>query len=283
MDDLCLSENLSANQFDTEQLQTSVGKASDAGMNRTLNEDSLAVIELKNMLQSDSTPIGLYMIADGMGGHDAGEEASRIAVEMTTERIIKHFSENHTVLEKRSQQILEEAVFVANEEIYKIARERNSNMGTTITVALLIQTKAFILNIGDSRIYHYSDQKLNLVTQDHSLVYRLYKIGQLQYEEIARHPNSNLILCSVGDPNLKKSLMHMAEQADHPYYFEIELERGDGLLLCSDGLWQMIPDSRIQEILSQYDHPQEAVDTLINLANQLGGDDNISVIFVRLD
>ena len=154
-------------------------------------------------------------------------------------------------------------------------------MGTTITLVLLINMNAFILNIGDARTYHFKNKKLKLVTQDHSLVYRLYKIGQLKYEEISYHPNNNQILCALGEPGLSQILDNMAKQANHPYFFNIALDRGDSLLLCSDGLWQMIPDFQIEQTLSKYQHPQQAVDELIEIANKNGGNDNISIIYVK--
>ncbi|UCE07759.1 MAG: protein phosphatase 2C domain-containing protein, partial [bacterium] len=186
----------------------SVGMASDVGMVRSLNEDSVGAFELTNILQSVSTPYGFYMVADGMGGHEAGEEASKIAVEYITRKIISSFNNTFEASEEEARQILEDAVFSANQEIYKIAELKNNNMGTTITIAYIANGRAFILNVGDARAYLYSEQKLRLITQDHSLVYRLYKIGQLSYEQIYHHPQSNQILCSLGEPNLQHSLVN---------------------------------------------------------------------------
>jgi len=259
----------------------SVGMASDVGMVRTLNEDSVGAFKLTNILQSISTPYGFYMVADGMGGHEAGEEASKIAVEYITRKIFRFFNDDFRSSEKKARQILEDAVFAANQEICKTAKARNNNMGTTITVAFLINNKGYILNVGDARAYLYSNKKLKLITQDHSLVYRLYKIGQLKYDEIYNHPQSNQILCALGELNLQQSLDNLAERANHPYFFEITLNKGDGLLLCTDGLWQMIPDIEIEQIIAKYSHPQHAVDELVELANKNGGDDNISLIFVK--
>lgn len=259
----------------------SVGMASDVGMVRTLNEDSVSVFELTNILQSVTTPYGLYMVADGMGGHSAGEEASKIAVEYITRKIIGSFNNSFETIKQKARQLLEEAVFSANQEICKIADLKNNDMGTTISIAFVANGRAFILSVGDARAYLYSNGKLQLITEDHSLVYRLYKIGQLQYHEINQHPNSNQILCALGEPNLQQSLENLEQKANHPYFFEISLEKGDGLLLCTDGLWQMIPDSQIEEILNRNSQPQKAVDALVNLANNNGGDDNISLIFVK--
>ncbi len=259
----------------------SVGMASDVGIVRRLNEDSVGAFELTSILQSVCNPYGFYMVADGMGGHEAGEEASKIAVEHVTRKIIRSFNNTFEPVEEKAREILKEAVFSANQEIYEIARAKNSNMGTTITIAYLINDRALILNIGDGRAYLYSNKKLELITQDHSLVFRLYKIGQLKYEDIYQHPQSNQILCALGEQNLPQSLDNLAERANHPYFFNIRLKKGDGLLLCTDGLWQMIRDSEMEQILTKHSHPQSAVDELVSLANKNGGDDNISLIFVK--
>jgi len=95
------------------------------------------------------------------------------------------------------------------------------------------------------------------------------------------HPQSNQILCALGEPNLQQSLMNLEVQANHPYFFNINLDRDDGILLCTDGLWQMIEDSEIEGILNKHSQPQDAVDELVYLANRNGGDDNISLIFVK--
>ena len=263
-------------------ISVSVGMASDTGMIRSLNEDSVVALELTNIVQSVSRPCGFYMVADGMGGHEAGEEASKIAVEHITRKIIQALDENGVQTAKKNRQLLEDAVFSANEEISNRARSKNNNMGTTITIAYLVNNHVHILNIGDARAYLFSQDKLKLITQDHSLVFRLYKIGQLPYNEIPGHPQSHQILCALGEPNLKQSMENLKNEANHPYFFDMKLRQGEGLLLCTDGLWQMIPDSAIEQILCTYDHPQRAVDAMVEIANQNGGDDNISIIFVKI-
>lgn len=259
----------------------SVGMASDVGMIRSLNEDSVAALEVTNILESVSRPCGFYLVADGMGGHEAGEEASKIAIEHITSKLTQAFGETGVRSGKKVRQLLEDAVFSANDEIFEKAKSKRNNMGTTITIAYLVNDRAYIFNVGDARAYLFSQHKLKLITQDHSLVFRLHKIGQLKYAEIAGHPQSHQILCALGEPDLKQSLDNLNNEADHPYFFDIELERGDGLLLCTDGLWQMIADSTIEQILSMHSHPQNAVDEMVRLANQNGGDDNISLVYVK--
>jgi len=258
----------------------SVGMASDVGIVRTLNEDSLAAFEQTSIIQSVARPFGFFMVADGMGGHEAGEEASKIAVEKIT-RELRHVLPGDAALSQdRIRHIMEDAVFAANEKIYQNAKTQNNGMGTTITIALLIHNSVYIFNVGDGRAYHIQNNKLKLISQDHSLVYRLYKIGQLQYDDILTHPQSNQILCALGESQLKLNLSNLEKQANHPYFFHVELEKGDGLLLCTDGLWQMIREPEIENTLIHFPQPQKAVDELVKTANINGGVDNISLIYI---
>lgn len=263
-----------------EPIHFSVGMASDVGIVRSLNEDSLAAIEQTSIIQSISQPFGLFIVADGMGGHEAGEEASKIAVEQISQEIRRFSPGNNSLSPDTIQDIMENAVFTANDKIFKHAREQNNGMGTTITIALLVHQSAYILNVGDGRAYQIQNNQLQLISQDHSLVYRLYKIGQLNYHDMPSHPQSNQILCALGEDQLKYNLSNLEKQANHPYFFHLALHRGDGLLLCTDGLWQMIPESEIEKILSRVQHPQHAVDELVKIANRNGGVDNISLIYI---
>jgi len=260
----------------------SVGMASDTGAVRSLNEDSLAAFEQTSIIQSVARPLGFYIVADGMGGHEAGEEASRIAVQQITRDIRSGLSGDGQLMSADIRRILENAVFAANETIYANARTQNNGMGTTITLALVYGNRAYIVNVGDGRAYLIRGNRLQRITQDHSLVYRLYKIGQLQYHEIWTHPQSNQILCALGESRLKQNLSNLEKQANHPYFFQVDVQKGDGLLLCTDGLWQMIHESDIVKKLAVYPHPQPAVDELVRTANANGGVDNISLIYVTL-
>lgn len=263
-----------------EPIHFSAGMASDVGIVRSLNEDSLAAIEQTSIIQSISQPFGLFMVADGMGGHEAGEEASKIAVEQISQEIRRFSPGNNSLSPDTIRDIMENAVFSANDKIFEHAREQNNGMGTTITMALLVHHSAYILNVGDGRAYHIQNNRLQLISQDHSLVYRLYKIGQLNYHDMPSHPQSNQILCALGENQLKHNLSNLEKQANHPYFFHISMNRGDGLLLCTDGLWQMIRESEIEKILSRVQQPQHAVDELVKTANRNGGVDNISLIYI---
>lgn len=268
------------NTIQSTNFSVSVGLASDVGIVRSLNEDSLAAFEQTSIIQSEIRPFRFFMVADGMGGHEAGEEASKIAVEIITREIRYLLPGDSEFTKNQVRQILEKAVFAANDKIFEDAQIQNNGMGTTITIALLLRNSAYIFNVGDGRAYHIQNNKLKLISQDHSLVYRLYKIGQLQYNEILTHPQSNQILCALGESQLKQNLANLEKQANHPYFFHVELKKGDGLLLCTDGLWQMIHEPDIENTLIRFPRPQQAVDELVKTANANGGVDNISLIYI---
>ena len=266
-----------------------IGKGSDRGVRRSLNEDSVGIYEYTCIFESVHSPIGLCIIADGMGGHKNGEVASRIAIQTISEKINEalfssSFEGNGSHHDDNAlKEIVENAVFEASDKIHTIARAKQSDMGATIAAALIINNKAFIINVGDSRIYHLSQDGFHLVSEDHSMVYRLYKVGQIKYDDIYTHPQRNQILRCLGESALRKNLVAMASNANHGYFYTRKLQKGDQLLLCSDGLWEMISDNRLEAILKNGSHPQEVCDELIQVANNNGGEDNISVSLVKIE
>ncbi len=170
---------------------------------------------------------------------------------------------------------LREAVEKANEALitYGHSHPDARGLGSTLTAALVIEGTAFIANVGDSRTYLLHDGKLARVTRDHSLVERLVEAGQIQRDEVYEHPNRNLIYRSLG-----------AGKADVEVdIFPVELQAGDALLLCSDGLWEMVRDPQIESILAEVHSPGEACDLLIERANDNGGEDNITAVLVRCE
>ena len=152
------------------------------------------------------------------------------------------------------------------------ARSRNSNLGSTITAALLIGDTATIANVGDSRTYRMRNNQLTQITRDHSLVARLVETNIISPEEVRSHPQRNQIYRNLG---------HKPEVAVDT--FTVPLQRGDRLILCSDGLWEMVLDQDIVRIINTSRTPQEACDQLILAANAAGGDDNISVIVIEME
>jgi protein phosphatase len=185
--------------------------------------------------------------------------------------VTRHLSESLAIEHYADR--LREAVERANEAIiaYGKAHPGEGGLGSTLTAALVIEGTAFIANVGDSRTYLLHDGKLARVTRDHSLVERLVEAGQIERDEVYDHPNRNLIYRSLG-----------AGRADVDVdIFTEELRAGDALLLCSDGLWEMVRDPQLTSIITEVQDPGEACNLLIERANENGGEDNITAVLVR--
>jgi PPM family protein phosphatase len=159
--------------------------------------------------------------------------------------------------------------------VLREAMQRRNQMGATLVVALIYSNKAFVTNVGDSRIYRWNPERdrgqITRLTRDHSLVQRLVDLGQLSDEQRYSHPDRNMVLRSIGDAR-----MGYADNIK-----SVELRTGDWLLLCTDGLWEMVRDNRIRDILSKATTAQDACDKLIAEANSNGGEDNITAVAVR--
>ena len=240
-------------------MRTLHGRQSDQGRVRASNEDSYVA----------NGNAGLFLVADGMGGHAAGEVASKEAAE-TIERI---------VLSSDAQddpgELLRKAVESANLRVYEKQRQRAEygGMGSTLTALLFRDGKYYVAHVGDSRAYLWRDRTLSQITKDHSVVWHLYENGLLQKEDLCRHPQKNLITRSIGP---------------HPTV-ESDLESGevrgsDVYMLCSDGLTDVLPDETISGILAQPDRtPQDLANALVASANAGGGPDNVTVVVVRIE
>ena len=225
---------------------------SDVGRVRTHNEDAVLL----------SPP--LYAVADGLGGHQAGEIASTLAVESLLENAPL----------RADAKALGRAVRSANRAVIDGAREGlgRAGMGTTLTAAIVEDTRIAIAHAGDSRAYLFHGGELERITLDHSVVADLIRQGSITEEESRTHPNRSVITRALGsDPNM---------YADT---FEVDAEPGDRLLLCSDGLTSMLTDVRIADILASYRDPESAVRALVDAANGEGGQDNISVVVVQIE
>ena len=267
-----------------------VGKGSHLGRRRKQNEDCIATLEHTQILKSVSQPIGVFLVSDGLGGYQGGEIASRIAVQSIMHQLARQLF-NHGLEEAQDaipqdsyRRMLEQAIFSANDMIYQKAQIMQNEMGATVTAALVVGRTAYIMNVGDSRTYIFNRENgLQQITQDHSLVFRFYLMRDLTLDEIYNHPQRNQILRSLGEAGLKENLNEMLEQSNHPYFYQITLEQGDSLLLCSDGLWQEIRDKEIEKVLSAIPDPQQACERLIDKANYAGGEDNISLIYVKIE
>lgn len=233
----------------------------DMGRVRSSNQDCVLCEE--NAIGSFPN---LFIVADGMGGHRAGDTASRMCTEIVADSI-------RNTDKKTPVSAFEQAVNAANRAIYdeSVRHFELSGMGTTMVAAIVEQNTAVIVNIGDSRLYHMRDI-LRQITVDHSLVEEMVKSGEIHKEEMRTHPNKNIITRALG-----------TDTGVRPDYFEIEVREGDVLLLCSDGLSNMLEDDQIRKILQKYKgNMREAGQELIQQANEAGGKDNISVILIEL-
>lgn len=230
----------------------------DTGRVREHNEDFFSCIDLK-----DCT---LFAVADGMGGHDAGEVASRLAVETICKEIRDGVRGNSD-----PQKLLEKAVQKANSEVLRQGTNIGSNMGTTVTVALVVRDQAYIANVGDSRTYWIENGSIRRLTMDHSLVAKMVSLGKLTEAEARKHPKSNVLYRNLG-----------SEAPIKVDTFEAPLRKGGNLLLCTDGLWGELTDQAIHEVFATEKDARSTCARLVRMANENGGKDNITAVAVRI-
>ena len=233
----------------------------DIGRTRRVNQDYVF---------SSMEPIGnlpnLFIVADGMGGHQAGDFASSYSV--------KKFLESVSLsLQKNPHKIFEDAIRYANRELIEKSRENPElrGMGTTLVALTIIGEKAYVANVGDSRLYCMEDV-LTQITIDHSLVQEMIRIGELTKEEARFHPDKNIITRAVG-----------AGKEIRADFFEFTLTKRSCLLMCSDGLSNMVEDEQLAILLKSAKTPEKIAKKLVETANRNGGKDNIAVIVINSD
>ena len=225
----------------------------DAGVVREMNQDYYF---------SSDTAVGnlpnLFIVADGMGGHKAGDYASRYTIERVVASVSRNTGEEPIA-------IMKEAINKANELLVAESREdeSKSGMGTTLVIGTIIGNKLFVANIGDSRLYVVG-QNMRQITRDHSLVDEMVRLGEINADEARVHPDKNIITRAVGTSD------HV--EAD---FFEVEITADDTILLCTDGLTNMVRDDEILDIIKKYDNAQAATMQLVKEANANGGRDKI--------
>ncbi|MDQ4145938.1 MAG: Stp1/IreP family PP2C-type Ser/Thr phosphatase, partial [Actinomycetota bacterium] len=232
-------------------MNLSIGAQSDVGRVREGNEDSFLVDE------------PLFVVADGMGGHLAGDVASSTAVDVILNKSATASAED--------PETLADLIRSANSAIWDKAHANPTlrGMGTTCTLVLLHENRAHIAHVGDSRAYLLRDGRLQQITEDHTLVARMVKEGRLQPEEAEHHPQRSIITRALGvDAEVEVDLD------------SLEVQPGDRLMLCSDGLSSMIDHDSIATALKEQAAPQDAADELIKRANDAGGEDNITVVVI---
>lgn len=231
----------------------------DVGRQRNMNQDYVF---------STVKPVGnlpnLFIVADGMGGHKAGDLASKFSVNTFIDCVKNSVS-------SKPVQIISDAIKHTNEELLKLAStsEDYRGMGTTFVVAVIYGKSVYVANIGDSRLY-LADRELKQVTRDHSYVEEMVQMGTLNREDARTNEYKNVITRALGG-------------ADNviPDFFEIEIEDNSRILMCTDGLTNMVTDKEIESVMSSHDDIMNKADKLVMMANQNGGKDNISVIIIE--
>jgi protein phosphatase len=249
------------------------GLSSDIGMIRGNNQDSMYAMFGTSVSVEGRPDFGLFIVADGMGGHHDGERASAIAIrtiaEYVTEKFYISLLKSNTADAERPviSEVLAEAVQKANDAVSGEIPEG----GTTVTSAAILGDLVYIGHVGDSRAYLITADGIEQITRDHSLVQRLIELDQLTPEEAAAHPQRNVLYRAIGQSeNLEVDTITR------------RLTPGSRLLLCSDGLWNQISESNLQQIIQSSKNPQDACDQLIRIANDRGGPDNITVILIQI-
>lgn len=234
----------------------------DIGKVRQINQDTYFISE-------EAEEPKIYLLADGMGGYAGGEIASNLAIHSVKQYIQTNW-EKISKTEKEILKLIKEATKYANSSIYEKANQVKEleEMGTTLEICLIYEEKLYISHLGDSRIYAVSNDKIERITNDHTYVEKLVKDGTISREEAKNHPKKHMLIKALG----------CASDAE-PDVFVRTWDKGEIIVLCSDGLTNMLTEGEIQDII--LNDPICPEKTLINMANQVGGLDNITVILIK--
>ena len=265
------ASTLMSKQADSTQIVAACGQS--VGKQRDHNEDALFTLTTNLFSDTRQIPFGLYIVADGMGGHQHGEQASATAIRVMASHLIRKvymplFSLTVKPPEQPLQEIMQEGVLEAHRAISKQA----IGGGTTLTATLVVGDQITIAHVGDSRAYAIQpDGSMELLTHDHSLVKRLEELGQITAEEAASHPQRNVLYRALGQ----------GEPFD-PDIVTAPMPHGGQLLLCSDGLWGVVENENLSTMILSSPSPQQACLRLIEAANLAGGPDNITAIVARM-
>lgn len=256
---------------ETKQLVASVGQS--VGKQRDHNEDSVLALTSTISGSMESIPFGLYIVADGMGGHQFGEVASNAAIRIMGGNITKKFHSYLYNLPTQSlQESLQEVMEASIMEAHQYVQREAPGSGTTVTAALVLGQQVTIAHVGDSRAYAiYPDGRIDAITRDHSLVRRLEELGHLSKDEAENFPHRNVLIRALGQGETL--------EAD---IFTIPFPQGGYLMICSDGLWGVISEKEILRSINDAPTLQRACQNMVEAANAAGGPDNITVILAQL-
>ena len=242
------------------------GMLTDVGRTRKIDEDSILAADLSFGVNSESSKFFLLAVADGMGGHAKGEEASKIALNAISRSVIPDLLNDTPFTE-----LLEKGIQNANQDIldYTAKHPESSGMGTTSVCAIVEGNQVHLANVGDSRAYVISDDEIRRVTKDHSFVQSLVDRGEITEVESREHPQKNVITKAIG--------IGTSIEADT---MRLTLDSDESLLLCCDGVIAHLPDDDIHKIIRDSPDPQTACQEIVDMANERGGSDNISLIIL---
>lgn len=247
------------------------GQATDVGLVRTNNQDAAYSFFATNRSADERPDFGLFVVADGMGGHQDGEKASALAARTVATYVLSTILVPLMAGENENRDPITEtltaAIVKANNEVIRNVPDG----GTTVTSMVIIGDLAYIAHVGDSRLYLVTKDSIEQLTRDHSLVQRLIELDQLTPAEAAEHPNKNMLYRALGQ-----------NETIEVDTLTRRLPPKSRLLLCSDGLWNVVEDREIVEIVKQTANPQEACNKLIALANTRGGGDNVTVLLLHM-
>ncbi len=258
-------------RYDLQQLISAAGQS--VGRQRDLNEDSLLAITTTMAGNSGNTPFGLYVVADGMGGHQFGEVASNAAIRTVAGYVLRKFHPylfqvKADAMDESFQEIMQAAVSEAQRSIQRDA----PGSGTTLTAALVIGQQITVAHVGDSRAYFiHPDGRVEPITRDHSLVQRLQELGHITQEEAENYPHRNVLYRALGQGEILE-----------PDIFTLAFPQPGYLMICSDGLWGVVAEQDILRAVTEAPNLQRACQNLVTAANTAGGPDNISVVLVQL-
>ena len=261
-----MNQEDNSNVNSSTEKERTIGMLTDIGKVRTVDEDSILAANLSFGVNSESSKFLLLAVADGMGGHAKGEEASKIALNAIARTVIPELFNDTPFTE-----LLEKGIQNANQDIldYTAKYPESSGMGTTSVCAVVKGNEVHLANVGDSRAYVISDDEIRPVTKDHSYVQALVDEGKITQAEAREHPKKNIITKAVG--------ISPSVEADKSI---LTLGSDESLLLCCDGVIAHLPDEDIHKIINDSPDPQSACQKIVDTANERGGSDNISLIIL---